>query len=341
MLRKLSKTEGDTTLSTAATAMEGMNATFGAASTVRDGPCAEDVYNNLVVQCHGLPPEFLQFFMGIRMFRTHLKAIGKGHTGELTTVIVSDEGGIEFGREFASETGSGHITPQKRAITQFRSSGVGLIIATQDVSTIHPDVLANVGSFVCLRAQSDAAVRISTRLLKLPDERMDEVRNIPRWSGLFLSPSHTASVPVDIPEVDMGDYMSDADMATLNRDGMERLNSQAVFAPIHEDAAAPLYYRDILGETSAKATSSTSAETTLDIRDEHRAFVREILVHADASVVEHYTNLGWSAGRGTRVKTELTDNGILESQRQTSRNGRPIERLTLSEKGRGVFNEIL
>ena len=339
MLQRMSKSEGDSTLGTAAVALEGLNATMGEAATVREGPCADDQFNIVVVQCHGLPPEFLQFFMGIRLFRTHLKAISHGHTGELTTVLVSDEGGIEFGKEFAAEAGSGNMTPQKRLITQFRSTGTGLIIAAQDVSAIDPSVIANVGSFVCLSAQSDSAVRVSTRLLGLPDERIDEVRNIPRWSGLLRSPSHSGAIPIDIPEVDMGDYMSDVDLETLNRNGLERLTSQAVFAPSHEAASGPISYRDVLGETPSTADGNSGANTSFDIRDEHKAFVAEILTHPDASVVEHYVNLGWSAGRGTRVKTELMDNGILESQRQMSRNGRPIEKLVLTVKGRGIFDD--
>ena len=339
MLHKLADSERDASLATAAGALEGLNATLGDAARVREGPCADDLFNVVVVQCHGLPAEFLQFFMGIRLLRAHLKAISRGHTGELTNVIVCDEGGIEFGKEFTAETGAGYFTPQKRMITQLRSSGTGLIIAAQDISAIDNAVIANVGSFMCLRVQSDTTARISARLLGLPEERINEVRDIPRWAGLFRSPSHTGPVLVDIPECNMGDYMSDADFAVLNRPGLERLNSQAVLAPIHEAAGGPISYRDVLGETTAKATEDDAAQKDFDIRAEYIAFVREILLHPDASVVEHYVNLGWSAGRGTRIKTELMESKILEAQRQTSRNGRPIERLVLTAKGHGHFDE--
>ena len=339
MLHTLADSERDSSLTTAAVALEGLNATLGIAARVRKGPCAEDHFNGVVVQCHGLPAEFLQFFMGIRLLRTHLKAISRGHTGELTNVIVCDEGGIEFGKEFTSETGAGYISPQKRMITQLRSSGTGLIIAAQDVSAIDAAVIANVGSFMCLRVQSDSAARISAHLLRLPDERTNEVWDIPRWTGLFRSPSHPGSVLVEIPEINMGDYMSDADLDELNRPKLEQLNSQAELAPTHKAAGGPISYRDVLGETAEKATEDDTAGNDFDIRDEYIAFVREILLHPDASVVEHYVNLGWSAGRGTRIKTELIENQILEAQRQTSRNGRPIERLVLTAKGHGHFDE--
>ncbi|MDD5677083.1 MAG: DUF87 domain-containing protein [Kiritimatiellae bacterium] len=339
MLHELAKRYNDPTLTTAAVALESLNATLGEAATVRDGPCADDLFNIVVVQCHGLPAEFLQFFMAIRLFRKHVKAIAQGHTGELTSVIVSDEGGVEFAKEYAAEAGSGYIPPQKRLITQFRSTGTGLIIATQSVNAIDPAVIANVGSFVCLRAQLDADVRISTRLLGKSEEQSDDVRNIPRWSGLLKTPSHSGAVLVDIPEVNMGDYMSDQELDRLNHNALERLNSHTIFAPIHQDAGAPISYRDILGETMPPAPSVSSSDALFDFRAEHTSFIREIITHPDASVVEHYVNLGWSAGRGNRVKSDLIDNGILKSQRQTSRNGRPIEQLVLTEKGRELFDE--
>lgn len=339
ILHKMAKSEGDSTLATAAVALESLNVTLGKAATVREGPCADDVFNVVVIQCQGQPSEFLEFFMGIRLFRNHVKAIAHGHTGKLTSAVVSDEGGIEFAKEFSAEAGSGHITPQKRLITQCRSTGTSLVIATQSVSAIDPAVISNVGSFVCLKAQSDSDVRVSGRLLGLPDERFDEVRNIPRWSGLLKTPSHSGAVLVDIPEVDMGDYMSDQELEALNRSAFERLDAHAIFAPVHQEAGAPISYRDILGETKAPASTASGDDKSFDIRTEHMSFIREIIAHPDASIVEHYVNLGWSAGRGNRVKTDLIDNNIIESQRQTSRNGRPIEQLVLTDKGKGLFND--
>jgi DNA polymerase III delta prime subunit len=332
LLHVTSKTGGDRTLETAALALESLNATLGEAAMVREGPCAEDLFPIVVVQCHGLPPEFLQFLMAVRLYRTHEKAIARGHSGELTSVIISDEGALEFGRELAGETGSGYITPQKRLITQFRSTGTGLIIAAQSVSALDPAVVANVGSFICLRAQTDADVRVSGRLLGLPDNRLDEIRQIPRWSGLFKSPDHNGAVLVDIPEIDMGEYMSDRDLERLNRDGVARLNADVVFAPSHEAASEPVSYREVLGETTPPG-SPQAPGTRFDFRVEHRAFIDEVLAHPTASVVEHYSNLGWSAGRGTRVKNGLVENGLLTSERQVSRNGRPVELLVLTEKG--------
>lgn len=338
MLRRMSKSEGDSTLSTAATALESLVETMGKAATVREGPCADDLFNVVVVQCHGLPHEFLHFFMGIRLFRTHLKAIARGHTGELTSVIISDEGGIEFQKEPAGEYV--HISnPQRRLITQFRSTGTGVIIATQSISAIDPAVIANVGSFVCLKAQSDPDVRLSGRLLGLSEDKLDQVRSVPRWSGLFKSPSHAGPVLVEIPEVDMGDYMSDAELDSLNQSGLDRLDSQAIFAPVHEEAAAPISYRDILGETPCGRQDVANSDCSLDITADHMSFIREVLAHPEACVVEHYTSIGWGVGRGNRIKSDLMDNGILESERQTSRNGRPIERLIVTEKGRKTLDE--
>lgn len=338
LLRKIAATEKDPSLETAATAIESLIATLGPCARVIKGPCADELFQIVVVQCHGLPPDFLQFFMGIRLYRQHLKAIVQGHTGELKAVIVSDEGGLEFAKELSFEPGSGNISFQKRLTTQMRSTGTSLIVAAQSISAIDPTVIANVGSFLCLRAQADADVRMSARLLGLPDERLPEVRNIPRWSGLFKTPLHPEAVLVDIPEMSMGDYMSDAELDRLNRPALERLDALTVFAPAHDGVGSPIFYREILGEAEPDNSGAATPES-FDIRDEYRTFVAEILANPEVSVVAHYANLRWSVGRGTRVKRDLEDNGIIESRRQASRNGRPVERLVLTEKGKQVFHD--
>ncbi len=337
ILRKRAKSEKDASLETAANAIESLIASMGDAAMVREGRCADDLFRIVVIQCHGLPSEFLDFFMEIRMYRMHLRAIAKGHSGDLDTALVSDEGGMEFGREFTSDAGSGYITPQKRLITQFRSAGTALIIATQSVSAIDPAVISNVGSFVCLKAQSDADVRISARLLNMPEEHKDQIRNPPRWTGWLKSPSHMNAVAVDIAESDMGDYMSDAELDARNKPSLDKLNEHVVMSPVRNDTGSPLSYREILGETDQQEKDAEPID--FDFRDEHRAFVQEIISHPDASIVKHYENLGWSAGRGTRVKGELLDNGIIEAVRQTSRNGRPVDRLTITKEGMAHYEQ--
>lgn len=75
VLHRMSKSERDGSLGTVAGALDSANATLGLTASVREGPCAEDLFPIVVVATHGLPPEFLQFFMGVWMLRTHVKAI--------------------------------------------------------------------------------------------------------------------------------------------------------------------------------------------------------------------------------------------------------------------------
>ena len=249
-----------------------------------------------------------------------------------------DEGGIAFAKELAGEAGTGYITPQKRMITQLRSSGIGLIIGAQSASGIDNAVAANVGTYLCLGARADADIRLSATLLELPDDRRDEIRRIPKWKGLFKTPDHSASVMIDLPNVEMGDYLSDSTVAELNQPAFARLNEGVIFSPETTETSNPIRYMEVLGETDPEqSTAEDEPLPPFDIRDEHRAFVREILAHPEASVVEHYRNLGFSGGRGNRIKTELLDNRVIASECMTSSNGRPIDRLSVTEVGRSLF----
>lgn len=70
---------------------------------------------------------------------------------------------------------------------------------------------------------------------------------------------------------------------------------------------------------------------------EYHEMINEILQNPDASVVAHFRNLGWSAGRGTRVKNEMLTQGLLESDIVKAGQGRPKEILKITSKAKELF----
>jgi hypothetical protein len=71
---------------------------------------------------------------------------------------------------------------------------------------------------------------------------------------------------------------------------------------------------------------------------EYREFMNEILANPGESVVSHYRNLGWSTGKGNRVKAELLTQTLVESETLKSGQGRPKEILKITAKGTELFN---
>lgn len=256
---------------------------------------------------------------------------------KLRQVLIIDEASISFAKELSGVPGVGYITHQKKMPTQLRSADVGLIFGAQSVSAIEPAVPANAGSFLCLGARTDADTRLSTTLLGLQDDRRNDVRHLSRWKGLFKSAEHSVAVLIDLPDMDMGDYLCDSAVAQLNAPAIARLNEHVIWSPAAGDVGSPICYTDVLGETTPAATPEKPSAGPLHITADHKAFVQDILDHPQASVTEHYKNRAFSAGRGTRLKGELLDDGIIVSERLPSSNGRPVERLTITEKGRRLF----
>ena len=66
--------------------------------------------------------------------------------------------------------------------------------------------------------------------------------------------------------------------------------------------------------------------------------LHDIADHPDASITEHYRNLGWSAGRGNRVKEQLLEMRLVICARQQSASGRPRELLAITIKGKDLLH---
>jgi hypothetical protein len=70
---------------------------------------------------------------------------------------------------------------------------------------------------------------------------------------------------------------------------------------------------------------------------EYHELMNEIFKNPDASVVAHFRNLGWSSGRGSRVKAEMLAQELLESETVKAGQGRPKEILKITNKAKELF----
>lgn len=337
ILMKLAEEEKRPSYATSARAIRALCRIFGKRSRVRRAPDIESRYQILIREYGGVPPRIHRLLAALRLSRSQLEASVKGHTHNLKKIHIRDEAGIVFGKEMSSVSGSGYIPPQKRDISQIGATGTGVFAGVQILSEIEDSLKSNVSTLACFRTPNPKDVREVEEMFGLSSEEAADIPSLVKGTCYIRTEGYRAR-KVLMPDFPLGPYPSDDEVRERMADEFAWIESHTEYAP--EDALSlgkSLSYKEILGEV--EVDDDEGDFTTIDIRDEHRVFAAELLAHPSASIVEHYANLGWSAGRGTRIKTHLLDNGMLEAHRQTSPNGRPVELLVLSEKGMRFFHD--
>jgi hypothetical protein len=334
ILWHLAEHDNRSKLETAARALAALNAVLGRTAHIRKAPYIETEYDVVIYECQGLPPRIDGFLAAIRLLRMQLQSTVVGNQPQRCYLL--DEAGNLFSKELSQAAGSGYISAAKRAITQIRKTGTGILAGVQVISETDDCLKANVASIVCLHCSNPKDAREAANLLLLPETAAVEIQSLPVGMGFLRSEGFTRPVKIQIPNFNLGPCPSDDEVARRMAPEFARLEQQTIRSPMKPNGIQPLSYMDILGETessSAPATEVPVAESEPpQIFAEHRALLLEIEKHPEASVTEHYRHLHWSAGRGNRVKEQLLKLGLIDTKRQKSSNGRPREILILTEK---------
>lgn len=335
--------ESQPTLRTAAMAMGSLNNILGPTARIRKGPGVRGHKLISVLQCLAAPPYLVRFLSAVSLYRYQLNAAKHGHTTDLTEVYYSDEATHEFGRELSSSTGSGYIPPQKRRVTQVRSSGQGIIANVQSLADTDKTLVDNAGTFVCLGCSSSREAREAAQLLRMPAADSGKLTTLTPGLGWIWSDGFSAPIQFKFPYIDMGRHQSEAEVNAHMKPLLAKLDAQLITSPIHNTASKPIFYSEVLGEDTPKAKpkmdSCEEKEPPLEMFDEHRQFITEILENSDLSTVKHYKNLSWSAGRGNRIKNELIDLGLVRVELRKSGAGRPSQILVVSDKAKELIHE--
>jgi len=110
-------------------------------------------------------------------------------------------------------------------------------------------------------------------------------------------------------------YLSRREVQELIRPELEWVRQHSVYAEYAEPRTMPIDYHAIVGECHSPANGATYAapQAQQSVQSpfftDHITFLREVASHPDASITEHYNNLGWGRGRTNRIKEELLQAG--------------------------------
>ncbi len=339
-------------LHTASKGFSDLAVNMGRWADVRQGHWPFDDYLLSVIPLKDCPGAF-EFFYIATMFRQLMdRATVGGHTGSLKQLIVFDEGRGFFGREMEPLSGSGRGNLQAEIFTKSRSYGIGNIIGTQSISNLQSSVVDNAGIFIALRTNSEQEAKSCCRRLGLDEIRYMEFINMEVGTAWVVSPACRQPVKIQIPFCDLGDYPTEAGIACRMSPVWTSWDTRTVFAPEKSEAEGAIDFRELLGETASCAAIPVETEATDPVTSpvqqpndpailsEYFAMLRSCEAHPDFGAATHYKTLGWSGGRGNRVKTRLIELGWIEAVRLVSpQGGRPKETLQLTEKGKGVLDE--
>ncbi len=262
----------------------------------------------------------------------------------LNRIYLSDEATMEFGKELSQDAGSGYISAAKRAITQLRSTGTGILAGVQLVSEIDPSLKANARTLACFQSPNLRDAQEMQRMLGLPESEVATLQKLPTGTAYVLSEGFRRAVLVRVPAYELGPYPSDEAVASHMAAELAQLQAETIYSPL-PDKDPVIDCREWLGEPKPPEPEAVPAEVPLDpalkqrFFAEHRLLLQDIQTAPQASVTDHYRTLGWSAGRGHRVKEQLLTMGLIVSHRQKTASGRPREVLALTPLGERFLHE--
>ena len=346
-LEHRSKQTRDRTFQSAATALRNLEPFFGRGTRLRENPRSPSSYPLVALECLGLPPRIVRFIAGIFLNRMQHETRTKGHrqTG-LERVYLSDEGSFEFSAQFADTGSSVYLSPQRKLFTQARSSRTCVAVGFQTLGQADPVVKTNAGTFVCHLAAGALEQREAAALLGLPLDQAPNLGRLPLGHGYLRAHGYPEPVPFTFPNFNLGDYSSDQEVERVMRPRIDDLLSEAVYAPPARDRE-PLSYRSIVGEKPVEPVVQEVEEAEplpplpevvtpeVPLAD-WRHFLDTLRQREPLAVTSLYQAMGYSAGRGNRLKKDLLQHGLIADRNEkpdSKKGGRPKKLLSVTPRG--------
>ena len=339
-------------LHTASRNFDDLAVAMGDWGKVRQGKWPFDEHMLSVVPLKDCPTAFEHFYISLLFKHLTDAATGAGQTDALRRIVIFDEGRGFFGKEMETASASGRVNLQSEILTKTRSYGIGNIIGSQSIVSLQAAVVDNAGTFMAFRTNSEQEAKACCRRLGLEESRYVELLQMDVGTVWMVSPSCRNPIKVRISFNDLGEYPREAEIIRMMEPIWATWNANTVFAPARDTDLEEIDFMNVLGEKDPEENveieppeKSQSVPESVSEKDpliiaEYLAFLRSCKDNPNLSVSDHYRLLGWSAGRGTRVKKSLEELNWIESiSLKTSKAGRPSMRLRPTTVGLEVLHE--
>ena len=285
------------------------------------------------------------------LFRHIQKRAISGHGSPLKLLFVSDEGLDFFSKAFTTQPGSGRISIQDILTAQGRSYGIGRVTGIQWLNQADDSVIANSNTVIILRLPDYADARKACRAVGLPEEMASEIQNLTPGEGYWKSDLTQTALRIRIPFCDLGAYPSDTELSTLMEPEIRFMRENAILAPaLAPGEASDINYSELLGSSPEPIVVSTVAPvsaapvppapvTPIRLIADWAAFLAGVEANPDVNTSGLYSALKLSGYRGTKIKTELLDAGLIIVERVIT-TGRPAERIRITSNGKQSLEDF-
>ena len=332
VLAKLGK-EKSAKHSTASRALLDLCNILGAISRVRNSPEDPFLGKQLVILSRKDMPERQENFLSSCFFtREHERLTASGHDSSLKIVHLFDEGLKYFGAK--GET-SRHGIVQREKMTKDRSYGIAVIICTQSGIKMLPDVVDNCSTVIAMGMNNPKEAEFAGNIMGLSQAEQRQLLNFEPGEAFVYTGRHPVH-KIKVPFRDLGHGKSKADIEAMMKPLWEELDTQVTYSPKIGNNLRKLDFLNIL-ETEKKPEPGPKVKETnkpFQLLEESVLLLRSCDLNSQFGVVQHYRSLGWSAGKGNRIKNQLLDAKALESHRiAPAKGGRPKEFLRLTPMG--------
>ncbi len=330
---------GDRRCETLAAALSTFNLFLGDTARIESAPQWEDRHHVIILDREGAPPTYRACLDGLMQLRFQAQAVQQGYTQDLRRVIFHDEAGLELGREFDSQAGSNAISTAKREITQMRSYGVGLFLSYQSFGQVSQDVKDNTNTVIAFRTLSPEDVRELGYRMNLTDPQKQRLPLQRPGRALVTAPDLPCAVEVQFDYADLGPYPPESQISARMAPVLQEFRQNTVYT--QEAPIVPLDVDELLGETEPAVPAPEHKTLTPSFNGNllanHLAFLRDIAQFPESGVAARLHRLAFGGSKGSRIKQELIDLGLLEViEVRKSAVGAPTKVLHLTELARNL-----
>jgi len=219
----------------------------------------------------------------------------------------------------------------KQFTTMVRDMGIGLIVADQIPSSLSDFIKANVYTQICFNLSFRKDIQEMAYTLNLNEQQRMCIPSLKQGQAIAKIADCPFPFIIHVAPPERVPYISDAELESMTKTALEELNAK--ITPAHKPEKTD-------SESEAQAIQDEESEETENPLKEWERFLHYLKAHPDHNVSHLYKGHGISGRKGTRLKEQLKNSGLIREIRvSTGQRGRSSLRLELTEKGYAYINE--
>ena len=332
--KKSKQADGREKHSTAASVIAPYAAWLQEKGSVQVGVDIRKDYQSIVYGYLGSGLENIEASMGIRLVREQFEALERGHSREPRVYILIPEAHLLFDGELEYAR-RGSLSYLSQFLTMSSSMGVYLIILLQNISKISQKALNSCESVIVTRQDSPSEAALCVARLGLGEESIQTLMSLQLGEAYVRQGDWERPVLTYIERVDLGEPLTREALDTRFSSDYERMRKNTTFAK--PDAVVEAFDwadNDAEKEAGAKKAQRGKDRPPIELLEDYRILLEEILRNPKAWVRKHQENTGWGGYRFYRTLGALKQQGfIVETAAPATTCAHEIKILALTPAG--------